>query len=125
MTARRRRGAIAALAVVALVLRLAAYALPPAPAPAELGTLLGEHALCLAAAGAVPAPAKPRPAGHDDTACAACCPSHAATAFVLPPAAATGEIARYAEAAVPPAAAFHPLRHRPSFPLGARAPPAA
>ena len=120
-----RLGAV--LAVVALALRLLApNAAPPPPtsaSPAELAALFGEHALCLAAAGAIPQtpPDTPAPHRHDD---ARCCLWHVGPALAATPVFAAAQIV-FAERAAPvsrPAAEPPPI-HAPGA-AQPRGPPA-
>ena len=119
-----------AFAVLALCLRLAMPAWAPVPSVASSGAdlvaLLGEHALCLAAAPgeAPPAdPSEPQKAPAQDHDAAACCPFHASLGAALPSAPPTATFAasesRIAHFA--PATAATP--QMPTGAARARAPP--
>jgi hypothetical protein len=128
---RRRRShpLSAAVAALALCLRLVASGLPQEPvaptAEGDLAALFGEHALCLAAArGETPpgAPVEPAqtPAPRHD--CAACC-LHTAVEFGAPPAIPAVLVAADDAHAEWLAPAWEPIPRLPNAAARARAPP--
>jgi hypothetical protein len=118
----------ALIAVLALCLRLVwpAPPIPPAVIGADGVATFGEHALCLAGGGDLPASGKETPAApadHADHDSARCCLFHAVSGVTPVPPAAAMRIAFVAPA--PPSVEAVPYR-APAYPRGtspARAPP--
>jgi hypothetical protein len=99
--------------------------MPPAAIGADGAVTFGEHALCLAGGGDLPASGKETPAAPADHADhdSACCLFHAVSGVTPTPPAAAERIAFAAP--VPPASEAVPYR-APAYPRGtspARAPP--